>query len=422
MNGINRLPPENLVKVWPYIEWLDQAVYRASWSQPLIPGPVFQRLVPDQKILAHGLCYTMDKQTPYRRVWEIAGPIMAELVEEYSTSRQSPLDRLAGFCPESALSGHLPRFKAKTQVAIEKLLFTPRFPETLFSIAVTLAVLNHFCRSLTKYLLWHCDFLACDASVIAPRIAFLFDLLSYYEMPKQSLSAYPDIPTESNLLRSPSFCDAVIGQSERIMLLLKSGSGLEAKFQEWIGNRFHKRLWAAIRDYLKEGREFHEYFRSALRQNGLRNLSHRVTQEQSAVLTGLEVPGDVWNLLFFQRVFTSDKNVQPKQFRSWFDHVRMMGQLPQNAAVERLDVSFRYSPRMCDERREESCIFRRHARIWDYCPPRNDVDWKGKPCPVTDHLCGIHYACEPTGCPVKQGSPSTDLCQGCRIKITEGVG
>jgi hypothetical protein len=121
-------------------------------------------------------------------------------------------------------------------------------------------------------------------------------------------------------------------------------------------------------------------------------------------------------LSFFERVF--GEGLKPKRLRSWFDHLRKSRQLPANAAVERLDISFRYSPDMCDKVRQGNCIFRTNSDIWSYCPPRGGRHWKGQPCPVTAYLCGFPYSCEPSGCPVRQAVPK-NLCPGCRPNIRE---
>src|SRR6516162_6068776 len=73
---------------------------------------------------------------------------------------------------------------------------------------------------------------------------------------------------------------------------------------------------------------------------------------------------------------------------------------------------------MCDKERERNCIFRAKSDIWNYCPPRRGDNWKGRPCPVTAYLCGFHYSCDPSGCPVRQATPM-NLCQGCRPNIRE---
>jgi len=307
----------------------------------------------------------------------------------------------------------VPTLRAQRQKDIasdDTLEITPRYSSMLFSISVTLATLVRFDRSLAAYLSQHEKFLQLhEVGEIPQRIAFLLYLLTY-----------SNVPQKNDPLGSEPFRTSVCQQSDRIASRLESGDKLEEEFQAWRRNsqRFHKRLWAAVRDYLKEGCEFYRYFQCSLRENRLPILAERIAQDQDAILVGLEVPGDVWNLLFLKRIFSTDKKINPEQMRSWFDSLRKERRLPENAAVERFDVSFRYSPRMCDERRQQSCVFREDSDIWGYCPPRRDVPWSGQPCPVTDHLCGIEYACEPNACPVRQAKPM-NLCRGCRVDIRE---
>ena len=43
------------------------------------------------KILTHWLCYVMDRQMPFLRVWEIGGYIISHLVREYEGERDRPV-------------------------------------------------------------------------------------------------------------------------------------------------------------------------------------------------------------------------------------------------------------------------------------------------------------------------------------------
>jgi len=38
-SGLEHSPPDNLIEVWRYIEWLDRAAYRTSTNEALVPGP-----------------------------------------------------------------------------------------------------------------------------------------------------------------------------------------------------------------------------------------------------------------------------------------------------------------------------------------------------------------------------------------------
>src|SRR5258708_1637671 len=295
----------------------------------------------------------MDAQMDYRRLWTFGGPVITELVEAYSSRRESPLDVLTRFA-DLRRTNKVSTLVAKRQRASDNTLqVTPRYSWMLFSIATTLVTLDQFGRSFSAYLSTYESFFAsCEVGQIPERIAFLLYLLTY-----------SDVPLKSRRLSSQSFRDSVHRHSKQTLAILKSRSRLEKEFEKWSGphRRFHKRLWAAVRDYLKEGHEFHEYFRSAIAQSGVGSLSERIARNQDAILVGLEVPGDVWNLRFFRRIFDSPKDIKPRQIRLWFDRLRGDGGLPKNAAVERFDISFLYSPRMSDESRARCEGFRERS-------------------------------------------------------------
>ena len=171
--------PANILDVWPYIEWLDRAVWKSPGKEPLIPGPVFRRLSADRKILTHWLCYAMDAQMDYRRLWAFGGPVVAELAEEYTARRADPLDVLLSFASEPKKRSSIARLNARRQTSSENELgITPRYSWMLFSIAATLVTLDHFDRSLIAYLARHAGFLSFEHSQLAPRMAFLLDLLT----------------------------------------------------------------------------------------------------------------------------------------------------------------------------------------------------------------------------------------------------
>jgi hypothetical protein len=406
--------PDNFVEVWRYIDWLDQAYWVSLHKDALIPGPVFARLDPDKKVLAHWLTYIMGAQTDTRRLWTFGGPVFAELVEAYSTSRSSPITVLKQYVDRQR-SGKVATLVPKRQKADGEgeLKITPRFPSMLFSLVTTLVTLGRYRRRLTVYLARNRRFLLCEPRYIPERIAFLLYLLSYRDVPNKVSDLNERVLGE----------DIAERHSRETLRILADRNALESAFKTWArsNKRFHKRLWAALRDYVKQGHEFSEYFRSALNRNGLSELADHIDNHQGVILPGLEVPGDVWNLLFFGRVFgrpATSGQIGPRTLRSWMDGRKNDERLPTDAAIERFDISFQYSPRMCGEARERYCLLRAESDIWDYCPVRRGIDWKGQPCPVTDHLCGIEYFCDPGSCSVLHARPK-DLCPGCQVRITE---
>src|SRR5262249_11080662 len=158
-----------------------------------------------------------------------------------------------------------------------KLAVTPRYSFMLFSISTTLVTLNAFDRSLSRYLAQNKGFFTSfPAEDIPGRIAFLLHLLTYREIPN---GAQGDLGTQ----RFRHRVDRHANDKHRV---LASQPNMEAEFRVWSGSnrRFHKRLWAALRDYLKQHSEFHGYFRSSLRRNGLRDLADVIDDNQNAII------------------------------------------------------------------------------------------------------------------------------------------
>lgn len=404
-------PPAHVLKVWRFVRWLDRARWHTMEAN-LIPGPVFATLEVDQKLLVHWLCYITDQQRPYEQVWEQGGPIFAEIVRAYAGAQESALDILKRFTKPAEKPGGVDRFTAKVQQADgEPPGFTARFGMHLFSIATTLTVLEEYNRSLTQYIGVHWAFCTRgsegEADDLTHRMAFLLYLLSYWEVTTGLTSVH----------RAP-FQRAVHRRRRKLAKMLSRPDTLQEEYHYWLthSDRYHKRLWAAFRDYVKPGSAFRDYLLQALEAIDRPDIAAFLRSHEVEMLRGLEVPGDLWNLRFFDRVFGA--NVRPASLRAWYDTLSKAARLPDDTYVEQFDVSFDYSPNMCDHRAYGTCVFRRESRIRELCLPLNGVAWEGKLCPVTAYLCGYVYPCNPEGCPVRE-EESEDLCRGCMLTISE---
>jgi hypothetical protein len=168
---------------------------------------------------------------------------------------------------------------------------------------------------------------------------------------------------------------------------------------------------------VKPGSGLREPFLQALKSIGRPDIAKYFRDNQAEVLSGLEIPGDVWNNRFLGKLF--DTEVSPATFRDWYEDLKRKGGLPKGAYIEQFDVSFDYAASMCAERSFATCVFRRKSRIRALCPPRSRAAWAGKPCPVTAYLCGYEYPCSPEGCPVREVAPE-NLCPGCVLEISVG--
>lgn len=378
-----------------------------------IPGPVFEQLPPDQQVLTHWLCYITDAQRPYQQVWEEGGPVFAELVREYARGRMAPLAVLERFSRPAKEGRKVDILSSQLQrVGGEKISFAPRYGMHLFSVAATLATLQDYGRSLAGYLAANWSF--CqeasgeDGDDPVHRAAFLLHLLSYWEIPKGLNSA-----------RSTKFVRAVEKRSQQVAETLADPKAVQDEYRYWLthDDRYGKRLWAAFRDYIKPGSAFREPFLLSLEAIGRSDIATYFRGNPAEALKALEIPGDVWNNRFFEKLFGPD--VTPATFRGWYEGLRKTGLLHPDTYVEQFDVSFEYAASMCADRSFETCLFRQASRVRALCPPLSGAAWTGKACPVAAYLCGYEYPCSPDGCPVREDAPE-DLCPGCALDVSVG--
>lgn len=369
----------------------------------LIAGPVFARLDPSAKILTHWLCYILHRQQPAMAVWEGAGPIIAEIVEEYTAGSLGVAEVLLRFTQLREGKKSATLFSRSQTLSDGQILeYTPRFPETP-AIAATLSVLELYERNLCQYLARHWNF--CTKSTpeeTARRLAFLLFFLSYLEMSNASHRKQSELASRTEIVSS----------------VLLNQQDLEAKYQRWVGSgdRFWKRPWAAFRDYLKPESQFRRSFVEGL--GAIRpEIATYIESHTQEMLNGLELPWDVWNSRFFETILPG-KRPTPMLIRNWYDALRSLELIPSDCRIEQFDVTFVYSPHMCERRRHSSCLFRHRSRTWDLCLPRQGIEWRGKLCPVTEAIAGIEYACDPHDCPVLAAQPE-DICPGCSYHLLE---
>jgi hypothetical protein len=397
-------PTEILLKLWPFLRWLDHAWLSESGGA-LIAGPVFARLEPSAQILTHWLCYILDRQQPANALWEGAAPIIAEVVEQFTTGSLDAAEALPRFT-ELRTGKKSTTLLARSQTLPDgKILeYTPRFPDTP-AITATLSILERYDRNLCQYLAEHWDFCTKGAPEETTRcLAYLLFLLSYSKPPSASQSK------ESQ--------PRPVRRIEFVSNLLSSEQNLEADYQRWVGSgdRFWKRPWAAFRDYLKPESQFRRSFVQALGAIRLEIATYIESRTQE-MLNGLELPWDMWNSRFFETILPGTQPT-PLLIRSWYDALRAQELVPSGRRVEQFDVTFVYSPNMCERGRYSSCLFRRRSRAWELCLPRQGIEWRGKLCPVTEVIAGIEYACDPHDCPVLVAQPE-GICSGCSYRLLE---
>jgi len=151
--------------------------------------------------------------------------------------------------------------------------------------------------------------------------------------------------------------------------------------------------------------------------------------QNSKELFNLELPGDVWNNRFFLKVpwtiFKSEKIIPDEIEGNSSYKMRQLFEIMNTQErgeyyPEQFDVSFDFSPRMCEQNLEDFCLFRKEAAqkvCWKSQFPETSYDLlKDKFCPVALISCGYFFKCKPTDCPVTNDS-GMNLCEGCNQKV-----
>jgi hypothetical protein len=171
-----------------------------------------------------------------------------------------------------------------------------------------------------------------------------------------------------------------------------------------------KRLWAALRDYVKSP----EFKRLIL--EGLKRIDSKYGSKWENLCKQpnlIELPGDVWNnnpifknKLIGNFVVLRENQRSPEIMRSLYIDLKSDCN-EHNLYPEQFDVTFDFIPRMCVKRNCEVCFFGSEGgKI--LCNPN-----KGKLCPVSLATCGYLNFCTPDNCEI-QGNFETvkKLCKG----------
>lgn len=190
--------------------------------------------------------------------------------------------------------------------------------------------------------------------------------------------------------------------------ILKDDDKFEEEFRKWYGGseRWHKRIWAALRDCKKHGLLSEIFTKGIKDQNNQEVWNEDFTKQ-------LELPGDIWNTRFFEKCiepFAKNMEVSlrgkktSKVVRDLWEKIK--SKCPESYP-EQLDITFDFVPRMCDKKFCEICPFGPNGAK-SICIPSED-----KYCPVALISCGYIVKC--TGnqgeCIIKEGT-GKETCKG----------
>jgi len=370
----SELPPvvDRFVRV---VSWLDEARWRGA--PDLFSKPVYDSLDASKKLLVHWLCYITNRQRPFRQVWDDGGFVFSAVVASYPRL-VSPSGGVRQFLErhQTKGKGELPAYYASS--GGREVTYAPRFGADHESIERTLEILYDYGGSLAAFISAFVSRFRSEPEGLR-RLAHSLDLLSYRR----------EVPLHE--ARS----------------LLRSDAALARDFRAWkrSSTEHHKRLWASLRDYRKPGSPFRRYLETQVQW-----------PDSGFEINQLELPGDVWNQRFSKRlvgriasavVLDASPAKASKTARRLYDRIVRLD--PHTSFYpERLDVSFDFTPRMCEQDMCDVCLLSEPARL--LCPGQAAQE-AGLLCPVLLLACGYRQPCVAASCPVAAGI-SYGLCGG----------
>jgi hypothetical protein len=368
---------ERLGKV---VAWLDSARW-SDENQKSFSWQPDSKLSPSHELLVHWLTYITDIQRPWQDVWNVGSSVFREIVKSYlATDFQTHKDVnvmereirhfLDGYRPAHLEAKKVRPFQSRNAK------YTPRFPDQHGFIERTLTILTDRYES---------DF-----------IRFLGEGIKKWGQNPEGLR---HLAFELYLLTYSNI------NLKKTVELLDKRNMQEKLYVEW--DRFgYKRLWAALRDYRK-ARSYLALIRQGLfeifgRREG-NDFYKMWTRGGNFSLNLLELPGDVWNINFMQRVvkpLIGNSGLQIK--KSWgASHIAREiydGMPTKPFYPEQLDVSFDLSSKACENEDCELCPFGKYD-LKDLCL-LNTSGADRKYCPVALATCQYRMICNPKNCPV----------------------
>ena len=357
--------------------WLDEARWN---SMEVMNNPIFNSLQNEEKILVHWLCYITDRQRPFRQVWGKGGVIFSQIVKDYSSHSFKLFSK-------NSVNNFLDQYrKMNSKKTIkpyiyEDIEYASRYGADDKSINRTLTLLFHYEKNIVNFIEDQINIWLNEKEPLV-NVAYSLDLLTY----RNNIS----IDKANNILHSEE--------------LFKKGLSYWKKTR----TSGHKRLWAALRDYRKPKSPFFKKLMDSLSPN-----IAKIWYSKIFDIDQIELPGDVWNERLNDNLLihiAKNAGIAVKRRTNYKEspliarlmYEKIKGVNP-DYYPERLDVSFDFAPRMCnqcDEGRYKICPFGMGSL--DLCYEDEGYS-SGKYCPVQFSTCGYLNECDPTNCPIKKG-------------------
>ncbi len=392
MNSFEVTDPERMRLILRTFSCLDEIRWSTSANYNLINYSQ-EDLTPDEKLLTHWLCYIMDRQMPFLRIWEVGGYVISHLVRSYTRGDHESVRKLLDSyvrqnenkvsleCPLESENARLASYGISEKG--KPVRFASRYmPDDLVRIYRTLAILDKTSgRNLPRFIaaMLHEED---DHRRSIKRIATALDKLSY---------------DTGGSFTVKNFKVALDKMDQDVKVFVPEVNTRKRLFGR-------KRLWCSLRDYLKSP-EFNDSLVAGLRDAGVEN-PERWERNNPALkrsLSSLELPGDVWNNadVFRKGLFSPCLGNERSSWDMPYTIRKIYDQLAEEQEIdfypEQLDVTFDFVPRMCENKMCGVCVF--GDGVEELCHQQPDYL-----CPVVLVACGYRHKCSPDTCGFKQNS------------------
>lgn len=373
----------------------------------------------DSKLLIHWICYIADRQMKFRKIWAVGGFVFSDMVENYKKNgveailkndginfKKDDNDELAFIASREAGKNEILNkyYEKKDNDSVD---FKPRcFASEYVSIVYTLYTLEKISdKSFVKYIIMIINNIIMSdlyknnkelqKQLLIRGIAYGLYLLTYEDIgsPKKE-------NLENNKWTTKLWNNAE-KRSENLKNLLtgsdknKFCSEIEPQFYKSKKTFKSKRLWCALRDYIKS-QEYGNALKTELTNSGLdTDIVNDIFSKEAKQY--LELPGDVWNNnnIFRKCIVKDCAKLEVKTNKKMNEFLRELYEKELTFGYpEQFDVTFDFVPRMCDVGNCDICPFgllkdKSNESSIDLC-----IDKKGKYCPVVLACCNFKYKCQ----------------------------
>ncbi len=361
---------DKAIRLFKIISWLDSNRWKSITNSNFINfcEEVDQNIDFDVMLLTHWLCYIVDRQMKFEKIWKEGGYVYSKIAKEFIKKKRKTSNLFKDY-----LKGNGVYFEYKKQ-------FKSRFgKEDVRYIKQTLRILENYNNSFLQFIKLNLDRYN-DKFDLVLRLALALFLLTY------KIKKNVDLTNDNYTI----LINRELFEKE-----------LE-RFKKQTNNN-KKRLWCALRDYLKPGSYFNKLLKKGLPK--YKRLIEKIGKEQ---LGQLELPGDVWNnnstfkKALIQPVLENYSNNKPSEIlRNFYNKHNQ--KIDFNFYPEQFDLTFDFVPRMCEHPNNKIS----NGVLCDICP-FGSGDYKKfchqnkkLNCPIIMYTCGYISKCDPTNCPIK---------------------